>query len=1104
MDDILKSSPYDYNKARSRSQSPNKSNRKSLPPGFEMKLPSLPYVYSDDLKSMSSNSSSNNSGSSVASEKLKELSKSPISKKLHINTIGDGHHVIPIPFTINLPPKLSPKNRKPRSPSPDRNSRSPSPSKSKPKRSKLVFTGVSYEKIDNSSSEDEVDIEKQQNDHITQIELAKRRLREMESRDDSKNFASKPSSASYSLQSPPSSPKKTGPPSVNSNKRKSAKSTIQARQLNQDELSIIEEQSQSGSNNSSRTSSLRDKSEDKSLPSAPMEQIIEIQPPLSPERGRERGRINNYGSPIQKTNSTFNLNQMLSPPSNTSAPNSPSPQTRNLSAPLPQSRPQSQSPVRTNVRMMNPGAIMSQDSLNKDLPPIAQKISIPRYMTEGDISSFRNPNSPIRNTHNQILQIEKRSFSDESKVSSVSSFSTVTDAISFSSKLQHEIKQRNFSGESVESDGSTLSNGSNESWDSVQKSIDLTIRESDLESGDNYSEEPDSEVSEQILDSPIEFKEQIVHKSVAHIPVITDSDNIEHSREVAFEEANATIDTEAGESGIADYYLNMNESEDETELEEEQEIPEPQVLKDVRQESEWESTSDSADESQETIEFQTNGVEEKEVNVGVGKKFDFPNNLNNITNSDITKKRIISSETFKSGKSHFSYFSAIDGQIEIPDLSEASFSEAGTIRREAYMSVNGTRFNDLVSDSESEQLEPIGIPSQKGRRVVTEQFKHLYGSDDDDSDIGSTNYSLYSNAVKSKSTSNLLSDKKLPPIPSDNEMIRNQIQTPMRQNISHNRSHSRHNRNKSLGKIEFNLADLQKPIEKAQPLEQSRPMEQARPIEQAKQQAKPIEHTLPRGIESKEQPKQSSEPITPVDDQFNIKVNDPPMPIDYKVDFKEAAKVRNEFRSMTPTMNELRKVKSKKVPSKKSDTSESSYVTSRSGKQSDTTDLSDTESVMIDLTKEKYDVYTIQRNNSTQSYRSVTESFGGKEVEVVLVDDDERDLESIYSKYGKNWLGRSESTRSDRSSTSSSFSYTSMASQGQINVKGPITPVRSYNLKKTSSINSTTSSKYNSRRIKLPKKVEEVEEEEKYFDYTKSTSFYDFNTFINEKNKIGQ
>lgn len=133
-----------FDQRRARSSSPVK--KRSL---MYADLPPIPIAAEEDIKSVSS-------GGSRISEELKQLSKSPVSKRLHINTTGS-RYVIPIPFTLQLPPKLSPSNRSPVA------SRSPSPERLKSP-SRLMYTGNGYEMFE--SDEDTGFLEAQLNKAI--------------------------------------------------------------------------------------------------------------------------------------------------------------------------------------------------------------------------------------------------------------------------------------------------------------------------------------------------------------------------------------------------------------------------------------------------------------------------------------------------------------------------------------------------------------------------------------------------------------------------------------------------------------------------------------------------------------------------------------------------------------------------------------------------------------------------------------------------------------------------------------------------------------------------------------------------------------------------
>lgn len=972
---------------RTRSKSPAKK-RNSLPPGvFNMHSQTLPHLYDEDLKSLSSGSASSGSPSgsislgsksgsnssrssisgtsSLSSDKMKQLSKSPLSKKLHITTNndnGNGQYVIPIPFTLQLPPKLSPKNQKINA--------KPSSPKSPLRGSKLVFTGCGYEKLDLSDNETEDEFPPTPTKQISPIPPPPL-----------VNDIAPKTTNSASL-SPPTTPtKKSRPPLVKSNKKRSAKNKnknknkLHAKHLNSDELSMIEEAS--NSELSSRNSSIRDR-----LRSAAGERhnpdisAVEEEPSSSAPtiKGSPSGSYKSYGG----NDSTFEEECPMS--------------------------------------------------------PIAA--GLPKSSSEMDLARLQN-NGPS-NRKDQLLKIHKRSFSDESYVSSISSFSSVGDAFSLNTRKNRELSYSS-STKSPNSNGSKSSSNDSlrtkDSWESLQKSPDISKRNSD--SSINTSE------------LTITYEQEPPSNDVDDVAVYQKSGSGHLLPPGSIQEP---PDNESSETELADYYMNDDD-----------EYSDQDTLSEHHEENE---------DSYITINNSDNGE-----NSGVGKKFNFPNNEGNITNSEKLQKRIISTDSYRSGKSRFSYYSTLDGQIEIPDLSEAAYSEAGSIKNSP-QSVNGTTFNDLISEDEAETLEPIGIPSKQGKRNATEEFKHLYGEQDSDDETETeaeteaetkskrTQISLSLNASNSKtSICSPSKTKELPPLPIEKGTSHSTPSSPM---PNRRRGHSRH---KSLGNINFDADDKQ---------------------------------------------------------EMNIHVAEPPpKPINYKVDFKEAQKETEVVRSVTSTMNEL-----KRIDTNPSDTTYSSYKTGRSLPMSPSTaftDNDDNDSVVIDLTDETYDICHVQRNKSKGSYVSITEKHKGEDVEVVLVDDDDSDLASIYSSYGRQWMSRTNSLKSNKSdvsdtssTASSNFSYDSVASSAKINL-GPNNPkkmnagtiIDQRNKERSGgSISSATSSAYNFKRIQVPQKGKHGDQyvnhknspvrqsDNKYLDYKKSSSHYDFDTFMNQKKMV--
>ncbi|RLV95692.1 hypothetical protein JA1_000700 [Spathaspora sp. JA1] len=242
---------------------------------------------------------------------------------------------------------------------------------------------------------------------------------------------------------------------------------------------------------------------------------------------------------------------------------------------------------------------------------------------------------------------------------------------------------------------------------------------------------------------------------------------------------------------------------------------------------------------------------------------------------------------------------------------------------------------------------------------------------------------------------------------------------------------------------------------------------------------------------------------------MNIKVAAPPSKVNYAVDFKESNSIADDTSFNMTKLPDIRTSRSNSKVKK--------------GKDID----SDSESVVIDLTENEYDLCLINRKDSVLSYKSVTEKLNGKEVEVVLVDDDtetkptiekqdtsddsdtDDELSSIYSKYRHNWMFRSNTTSTTNSFKSAvdSLSHIKQPQKIEIKTVNASTVLRELNSKR-GSISSSSSSSYVSNRIQPPvttKRSPRVNArksmpiiESNYFDY-KSNDSYDFNTFMKQR-----
>ena len=1111
---------------RTRSCSPVKT-RQSLPANFfDMRLPHHPTTNEEHLNSPKDKAH------------LIQLSHSPISKRLHISEASK--YVIPIPFTLQLPPKLSQKNimkelekARSRSASPVRSkspeksssrsrSRSRSPHK---KQTRLIYTGNGYEKIE-SLSDDEVDYEIQ--DELNQrIALARR----------------------------------PAPPLVKTNAKKNPKQAYQNRFLADDELSIIEEASNSGG---SRLSSIKSKG----LPPVPSK---DVEIPIS--RGNE---ISLQTPPKDVYTQNNQVATELSNP---------------LSVKIPVTKPK---PVYTNIKLTeNPKSHIRESNIRN--PNISQERRIPSHDTSNlIIGSIPKPtqeatrqvsNAPITN-NDTLLKISKRSFSDESHVSSVSSFSSFGDVFSYSQVPMQFQNPQKFnlnaraaartpseqppsravsSTSSSGSDSSTSSSGSDastSSWNSLQKSVDISFNERSEQSfashktlkqkssnseNDEWEDEEESprtdlgDSSEPSASCTSSEDEETLPLNLSRGSTLFEvSKFLPKGYKKAIEESVESVEKkDSNKDEISIDEMRVEVVETRRIDSEESQIDNSEESQINKSENQIDNSKNQIDNSKNQIhtskpnqihnfiirkisDSDTSKVSDSE-NEGEGKRFSFPNSIANVTNNDVLRQQLKSANSLKSSRSVFSYGSTSNGQIEIPDLNDKAMSEAYSSSK-SYSSYNGTTFDDIQSqssastlDADSLKLEPIGFPGKAAQNVVREQYRMMHNDNaDSDSDFESSKFSLYASSTKSKSTPCLNRNKTLPPVKEalgealGEESIGKEALKPT------SKSPVRHARHRSMYNIDFNVNDFE-----AQP-----------PL--------PAKHQKSFSSDFKklsETPQPATQPpAKALPNQMVISVTEPPTQVSYAVDFKEAmstpedefdnTSIFNEYQQ-TPAMissKDFRKLSNNmdlnvnnmdlnlvdnmknlnlEVSTKDPHTdgtlssSKSSYQTSRSSVAESTTSLSDTESVMIDLTKENYDICMVNRVNSTLSYKSVTEKTKeGKEVEVVLVDEDEEndeddDLLSIYSKYRNNsWLLRTQSTSSSASSRSAA-SFVSNSSQTQLRLK-PKPPVISrsqstfspgvisrsqntfsagedLNLKRSNgSTKSNISETYQSRRIKLP------------------------------------
>ena len=633
-------------------------------------------------------------------------------------------------------------------------------------------------------------------------------------------------------------------------------------------------------------------------------------------------------------------------------------------------------------------------NLQRKPPPAAQNDHQLQKTTT--IANF----SQVRDSDNSPYREQIRLFSEGSAVSSSRSFSSVEEAVrgrlvsdfrrgfgNFPNKDESVVAESDSESTSAsysESENSSIT-ASSASWDSLQNSVDITIGDGKSMVAEESAEDSqiESEGEDSWTDSSVENASETNKNTVVNSLYLS---NVDLPISV---ERKATLESEKLKK------------------------PDDDVT------------------SQPILSHGNNGA---------GREFSFPNNTTNITNSPSIKSR---KDPYENKSTKFN-FSTSAGQIEIPDIDNLS-SNYNWSESSQYLAVyQGTKEDARETKDESSSkseagllvLEPIGFPSQAAKQVVQLQFQNMYHGFDADSDSGmeSITYSAYSTTPKSKSTPCLSSgtQKSLPPLPQEVTETQPQLQPPVNMRaMGHRRGHTR---SKSVDLDSLFSMNMRESVRTNEP--------------------------------------SKFESVKDTEETENIIVNEPPKKISYEVDFTEVEKGDDEMQNphgldrtftehLRKTLGKMEKLdlkgkatndiyipprlSEKTVPSferqmfrlppkprfdDNSSNSATSYQSSRSAISNDSTAASDTESVVIDLTEDKFDICTVKRNNSTASYMSITEKTKeGKPVEVVLVDDDQKDeLESIYSKYrNDNWLFRTNSTTSSSASFSSGASFDSNA-----------------------------------------------------------------------------
>ncbi|KAI5960140.1 uncharacterized protein KGF55_004863 [Candida pseudojiufengensis] len=916
---------FQEDKRRSRSLSPVKINRNKHKING-----SLEFHDEDDLRTMFNSPN-------LTPTQLKNIYKNPSYSRLHIVANGNPNHknnptqnkyIIPIPLTLKLPPKLSSSpnitDGKPKSSASSTiSSRSSSPSRAGspershlPKQTTLIYTPQGYEKIDiSSSSEDE--------QNGTSFDMSTTPLtREI-------------LNSNQTMKTSPS------PPSVTTNKTKYSKLAYKNKES--DELSMIEEMS----NYSSRSSSINDGIKSKTNQEVTHKPSKKL--PALPTT---------FEDPISFTQSESSKSKSKRKPP-------PSMETNNASIET------------SNVSKLTPNKMNVMQSSSYQIP-VSRLVTQPPIITK---NVSQQPKTDLRS----------RCFSDESQTTSVSSFGSPGDFASFqrlhrktppipsyanannnSPKVKNPVTTLSTLKESesrsssknpsrVPSDSSTFSsNSSVNSWNSLQKSIDITLSREPTNKSFNSNK--------LILNNKVEEGETEVN----------DQDH--------------WSDTEASDA---------EDSEKET-----------APLKISRS-----STTVLSDETKKiATSIKPTSSPQLENNNEFDIGYNFPNNLENITNNKQLKSKHIEEEDSKSTKSRYSFYSS-NGQIDIPDLSNKRIMDQYSIKSpssKAPSSYNETLFSDRNTNSSSSEYSSsssshnnqnnnkigIRIPSKNALTHLEEQLKlHSIEGEDSEYEFENKKNSLYVDSKISKTLPDLQC---------------NFIQNPQ------TRSPARHKRGKSMYNIDLNEFNFNENQSVDQGIKSHNDQ-----LKISHSRSKSIDPSLPLSFNNRynssvdtskhhsiNEPQNQNHRIkVPINilnsasssihknnynendavaEDMNIKIAEPPKPINYKIDFKENNNNDLKFGNYNTTPKSISKLNKTKLRD------------------------DDNESIIVDLTKDKYEVFTIQRSNSIISYKSTTEVIKGKEMEVILVeeDDDEEqvnekddELLSIYSKYRNNsWL----------------------------------------------------------------------------------------------------
>lgn len=938
----------------------------------------LEHIYTSSMRggdSLDIHSISSVATSHLTSRQLKQLSKSPISKRLHVST--NEKYVIPIPFTLQLPPKLSPKNRGNQTPV----SSAPSSPLTTPlketKRTRLVYTGQQYEIIDDTDTEDEL----------------------------RKRTPGSPVSHRAPL------PKRPSKLAISK-----SKSNVHMR----DNLSIIEEVSVSGS---SRQSSVRDKPP----PVPPKDIAKEIPSDIA------KLKFLVQPQPIKVSKSEIMLQTLTEEKINTQASDS----FRTLD---PSILKESGSTPNLSYAPEIPQAEADYSEYTKFLTIIDGTRKISNTSDASTVSELNNTLSDMQEEYiryKTILEERERAKrleeSDQDKKAREEYELYIKKKLTVPLRVNERLEVRNASGQSTSTTASSGMSSASEalstsSWNSLQRSIDISI----------------AEMSQKDIQVPSQSRNVSGHSEISSDYGSWEDENSEDPSELLEDDHEAIVkaNDNTSESAQEEVELHDDREQSASPIVTNLTSVEPLVIRKLIQLS----SQDDKDNCIETEERDTSSIDKSlnSDNEGVGKRFYFPNNLTNATNDENVKQRSDGHEQKR--KPRMSFMSNT-GQIEIPDIAEMPSASSNETQ-------DNFKVDNLMNEDEND-LQPIGV-----------SISSALISDSEDSDFEANDWVIQGRIINKSESAPILSASPTA-MPQGQVSQRKLSMSPVR----HQRSRSIYNISLDIKNLELASEEVKRDNRSTTEVEQR--LAPAYTPEVATTNI-PEQDSSDLNIDLKQAKSNSAKEIdsTPKGSpQQPILIAEPPKRVNYDVDFKELSVESDEFHeNKLPTAPSIMEIYANFVveqPPKKPTvekepasglniasilnngvTSISSYQSSRSYKgtaSSYTTHDDDTESVVIDLTKEKFDVTHVVRHNSVLSYKSVTEKTkDGKLVEVVLLDDEDTpatnkdELESLYSKYRHfNFGGGSQFGGSTRSSqcgdieTSSFASFTNSVSSSQ-------------------------------------------------------------------------